>query len=327
MPSTKKPKVEIAPVIASSDSDSDSGSDAEPPEVLDSDEDVLDEDVDGATNEESAAEARVKRLKRSRINDRRKARSHGARGWAKSAGVDVGNRSFGNDTLRTCIAASDVKRLVSFVPDSGDSSMRLSTFSSRLALRDEPLSAGPAAVIAANLESFTRKLIGAAVLRSLETPGGPTVLQPALVRQVTRPYEAVLLDHDLSLPNSIVTTAQTTKRVRETVENGATVTTESFLLAPPDGGVDEAPRAKILKKQLKLVKKANEALAARKAAKRERIDDLKKQREEGRARKAAKAEEKAAKAKKSSKSSKSSKKAAKAAAAESDDDDDAVVTI
>lgn len=176
--------------------------------------------------------ARLKRLKRSRVNDRRKARQNGFRMYAEMAGACAGNQSFGNDILMNIFSPSDVKRLATWCPSTGDVHVKLEQFETHLALRDESLSSGPLRILTANLESFARKIVHELVLRNVESASSMTI-SAANVKSVLRPFSGSLHTSDFNVPSGIVRIAQQTPSGKyETDENGNRffVENEDFLL-------------------------------------------------------------------------------------------------
>ena len=240
------------------------------------DEDNEQEEEEEVEEEEGEDNAKkVKRLKRSRINERRKARQNGIRSYAEKAGAKVGMKSFGNDMTASIFSQSDVKRLAQWCPSSGDVHMTKSEFETHLNLRDEPLSTGPLTVLGANVESFARKIISEVVLRNIEN-GGAQTINAANMKAVLRPFLGALHSDDFIAPGGVIRIAQQTPVGRYEVEADGKrtwVEGEGFLL-PKDEDEDaiimeERKFAKANQvKMLKEKDKAKEAASAERAKKR-----------------------------------------------------------
>jgi hypothetical protein len=194
--------------------------DPEPVEPEPEEEDEEEEELEN-TNEEEEEEQpadvsgeddakRVKRLKRSRINERRKARQNGFRLYAQTAGAGIGNDSFENDLLKSIFSPNDIKRLATWCPQSGDVHMSRGEFETHLSLRDESLSTGPLKVLGANVESFARSVVKELVLRNVES-NGPQTISAAAVKSVMRPYVGSLHANDFLAPGGVVRMAQQTE--------------------------------------------------------------------------------------------------------------------
>ena len=161
---------------------------------------------------------RVRRLKRSRVNERRKSKQNGYRSFAEAAGA---THSFGNDMLFGILSQSDIKRLATWCPSAGEAGTKLAQFETHLALRDEALTSGPLAILHANVEAFARKVATELVLRNVET-GSAERISAANVRSVLRPLGDVLTSEDFLLPNGVVRAAQSTHLSRTVVaEDGS----------------------------------------------------------------------------------------------------------
>ena len=275
MPASKKSKktAEPAPAPAPvSDDDSDSGDEGvpEPTQRVE----VHEEEVAPADGESNAA--RQRRLKRSRINDRRKAKQNGYRSYAELTGAGNGKASFGNDLLIAAFSPSDVKRLATWAPATGDVHMKLSEFETHLGLRDESFSSGPLKVLGANVESFARKVLNEVVLRNIET-GTSTTITAANVKSVLRPFVGSLCFEDFLAPGSVVRNAQQTAIATTTFdEQGKRVIVEGDEFLLPKGEDEDAAIAEERKfakanhsKLLKEADKARDAKLADRKRKRE----------------------------------------------------------
>jgi outer membrane biosynthesis protein TonB len=186
----------------------------EPEEEEEEEEDTENNEDNEEEEEEEAPEGednakRVKRLKRSRVNERRKARQNGYRSYANMAGAGVGNASFGNDLVKSIFSPSDIRRLATWCPSTGDVHMSLAEFETHLSQRDESLSSGPLKVLGANVESFARKIVTELVMRNVESKGSQTI-SAANVKSVLRPFVGALHSADFLSPGGIVRIAQQT---------------------------------------------------------------------------------------------------------------------
>lgn len=232
MPRAKKTKLAEAPAPAPEPEDTEE--DEEEEEDDDEEQPAQreePEEEEEAPSEENQA-ARLKRLKRSRVNDRRKARQNGYRSYAEMAGSGVGKSSFGNDHLMSIFSQSDIKRLATWCPSTGDVHMPLKQFETHLELRDQSLSSGPLKVLAANVESFARKIVHEVVLRNVESNGSMTITA-ANVKSVLRPFDGALHSDEFLAPGGVVRIAQqTASGYYETNEEGKRVFVEGgdFLL-------------------------------------------------------------------------------------------------
>ena len=262
MPGTKKSKkaAEPAPPPAQeSEEESDSDDDGAPQPTQRVE--VHEEEVAPADGESNAA--RTRRLKRSRINDRRKAKQNGFRSYAELAGAGIGRKSFGNDLLIAAFSPSDVKRLATWAPSTGDVHMKLAEFETHLGLRDESFSSGPLKVLGANVESFARKVLNEVVLRNIETGTGVTITA-ANVKSVLRPFVGSLDFDDFLAPGSVVRNAQQTAVATSTTdEHGKRVVVEGDEFLLPKGEDEDAAIAEERKfakvNHTKLLKEADKA--------------------------------------------------------------------
>ena len=209
--------VEPDPELEDEDEDEDEEEENEEPQQREEEEEEEEEEPD-----ESQA-ARLRRLKRSRVNERRKARQNGFRAYAELAGANVGKNSFANDHSMAILSSSDVKRLATWCPSTGDVFMSLPQFEQHLELRDQSLSSGPLKVLAANVESFARKVVHELVLRNVESSGSATI-SAANVTSVLRPFVGALHADDFLAPGGVVRVAQQTANgYYETNEEGKRV--------------------------------------------------------------------------------------------------------
>lgn len=212
MPRVKKAKLTAAPAPepVSEDPEEDEDNDEEEDDDEYPEKREEQEEEETPPSEENQA-ARLKRLKRSRVNDRRKARQNGYRGYAEMAGACVGKASFGNDHLMGIFSPSDIKRLATWCPATGDVHMPRSQFKTHLELRDQSLSTGPLNVLAANVESFARKIVHELVLRNVESNGSMTITA-ANVKSVLRPFAGAFHSAEFLAPGGVVRIAQQTSR-------------------------------------------------------------------------------------------------------------------
>lgn len=217
--------------------------------------------------------ARLKRLKRSRVNDRRKARQNGFRAYAQLAGAGIAN-SFGNDMTMNILSSSDVGRLAKWCPQSGDVHMPLDTFETHLALRDESLSSGPLNVLTSVTESFARKVVHELVLRNVES-GGSMTITAANVKSVLRPLSGALHSDGFNVPAGLVRLAQQTPAGHYEDADGKRVFVEdaSFLLPVNEDDTraiaEERKFAKVNHvKRLREKDKTRESIAAERKKKR-----------------------------------------------------------
>ena len=171
MPSKKQKLAEAEPEQSS---ESESEDEMPPRQEVEEEEDAGDGETAGKS-------------RRSRINEKRKARQNGYRSYAELAGAGLGKRSFGNDLVQSILSSSDIRRLATFCPCVGEVHMPLAQFETHLALRDESLSTGPLAILGANVESFARKLVEEIVLRNVEANGSATITA-ANVKSVLRTF-------------------------------------------------------------------------------------------------------------------------------------------
>ena len=201
---TKRKKNEPVVPVEDSDSDDDDNSsssdDAAPEEAPPEEE--QEEDVD---DEDTVK--RLKRLKRSRVNERRKARQNGHRNFAQKAGAGIGKQSFGNDLITSILSSTDIRRLAQWSPASGDVFMPKDAFETNLTLRDESISSGPLKVLGVATESFARKIVSEVVLRNIEF-GGSQTITAANMKAVLRPFVGGLHCDDFLCPKGIVRIAQ-----------------------------------------------------------------------------------------------------------------------
>ena len=267
MPGTKQSKkaAEPAPPPAQeSEEESDSDDDGAPQPTQRVE--VHEEEAAPMDGESNAA--RTRRLKRSRINDRRKAKQNGFRSYAELAGAGIGKGgSFGNDLLIAAFSPSDVKRLATWAPSTGDVHMKLAEFETHLGLRDESFSSGPLKVLGANVESFARKVLNEVVLRNIETGTGVTITA-ANVKSVLRPFVGSLDFDDFLAPGSVVRNAQQTAVATSTTdEHGKRVVVEGDEFLLPKGEDEDAAIAEERKfakvNHTKLLKEADKARDAK----------------------------------------------------------------
>jgi len=212
MPSKKTKNLEPEPEPVPDPEEEDEDEDDEEEEEEEEEEEAnADEEEEDAPDEEDDAE-RAKRLKRSNVNHRRKARQNGVRQFAVASGCAVGNDSFGNDIIKTILSPSDVARLARWCPaNAADSFVSLPQFTTQLELRDESLSSGPLRVLTAHVESVARKVVGDAVLRNLES-NGPATVTAANLKSALRPIADALHVDDMIMPRGVVRSAQQTHR-------------------------------------------------------------------------------------------------------------------
>ena len=260
MPSKKEKAAEPTPAPAPGSEDEDSESDDDAPHPTQRAE-VQEEDAAPVDGESSAA--RTRRLRRSRINDRRKAKQNGYRSYAELAGAGSGKGSFGNDLLVAAFSPSDVKRLATWAPSSGDVHMKLSEFEEHLGLRDESFSSGPLKVLGANVESFARKVLNEAVMRNIET-GTSVMITAANIKSVLRPFVGSLDFEEFLAPGSVVRNAQQTAVAMSTTdESGKRVVVEGGEFLLPKGEDEDAAIAEERKfskaNHTKLLKEADKA--------------------------------------------------------------------
>jgi hypothetical protein len=258
MPSSKKAKkaAEPVPPPVESDDDDDDDDDDEQPTRRAEVEEVDEAPADGESNA-----ARLRRLRRSRINERRKAKQNGFRSYAEMTGSGVGKNSYGNDLLTAALSQSDIKRLATWAPCAGDVSMKLADFETHLGLRDESLSSGPLKVLGANVEGFARKVLNEAVLRNVETGTGATITA-ANLKSVLRPFVGALNSEDFLAPGGVVRTAQQTpQKVTTTDDAGRRIVTEGDDFLLPTGEDEDAAIAEERKfaklNHIKLLKEAD----------------------------------------------------------------------
>jgi len=206
---------------------------------------------------------RVRRLKRSRVNERRKSKQNGYRSFAEAAGA---THSFGNDMLFGILSQSDIKRLATWCPSAGEAGTKLAQFETHLALRDEPLTSGPIAILHANVEAFARKVATELVLRNVET-GSAERISAANVRSVLRPLGDVFESEDFMLPNGVVRAAQSTHLLRTVIaDDGSKTSVECQEPVLPrseeeEGAIGEE-RKFAKSNQVKLLKETDKARAA-----------------------------------------------------------------
>ena len=206
MPRAKKAKnEEPKPIEEVDDEDDDDDSSSSEEEEVEKEEEEEEQEEDEVNEEDNAK--RLKRLKRSRINERRKARQNGHRHFAKIAGADVGKQSFGNDITTSIFSAADIRRMAQWAPSSGDVFMPNNTFETNLTLRDESISSGPLKVLGVATESFARKVVSELVLRNIES-GGAQTISAANVKAVLRPFVGALHCDDFLTPGGVVRIAQ-----------------------------------------------------------------------------------------------------------------------
>jgi len=231
------------------------------PAPADDDEEEEEEAPDGEQDAD-----KLRRLKRSRVNARRKAVQNGLRAYATQAGAGLG--SFGSDHAKTILAPSDVARLARWCPATpSDSFMSQSQFETHLTLRDQSLSGGPLSVLTTNVEAFARKVVSEVVMRNLEA-NGPQKITAANVRSVLRPYVGAFHMAAPLMPNGLARVAQTIAKneSEETVLPATDETREAM--------AEERKAAKAT--QVKLLKEADRAIIAKKAervAKRKRAGE------------------------------------------------------
>ena len=224
MPSKKQKLAEAEPEQSS---ESESEDEMPPRQEVEEEEDAGDGETAGKS-------------RRSRINEKRKARQNGYRSYAELAGAGLGKRSFGNDLVQSILSSSDIRRLATFCPCVGEVHMPLAQFETHLALRDESLSTGPLAILGANVESFARKLVEEIVLRNVEANGSATITA-ANVKSVLRTFVGNFHGEFLA-PGSLVHSAQNTPtKAFELDDEGRRVAVESetFLLPRTDEDIDK----------------------------------------------------------------------------------------
>lgn len=241
-----------------------------PPVEEDEDEEEDDEEDDlvapapAAEDDEEEEEAggegqtadRLKRLRRSRINARRKAMQNGLRTYAMQAGAGLGN--FGSDHAKTILAPSDTARLARWCPATpADSFMSNEQFETHLALRDQSLSGGPLSVLTTNVEAFARKVVCEVVMRNLES-NGPQKITAANVRSVLRPYVGAFHMASPLLPVGLVRVAQTISKNAEAEDTVLPANDETR-----EAMAEERKAAKAT--QVRLLKDADKKLTAKKA--------------------------------------------------------------
>jgi hypothetical protein len=203
-----EPAPEPVPQDPDDDDEEEEEEDSDEPKRREEQEEEEEEEADAGADEATRA-TRLKNLKRSRINERRKARQNGYRAYAETAGAGAGKGSFGNDLMMGIFSQSDIKRMATWCPVTGDVHMPLSQFETHLALRDESLSTGPLRVLAANVESFARKVATELVLRNVES-SGPMTISAANVKSVLRPFVGALHSSEFTAPGGVVRIAQQT---------------------------------------------------------------------------------------------------------------------
>jgi hypothetical protein len=183
-----KKRVRIAERVAEPNpSSSDESDDEQEPEQEPEEEE--EEDDTGA--DASAADERIRKIKRSRVNARRKAAQIGVRSFAIQAGSNAENE--GTDAIKNIIGTSDVVRCAKWCPAvPSDSFLADREFENFLALRDEPLPKGAARTLLPYVESFARRLANEVVLRNLDDPYAPSTITSARVKACLRPYSKAL---------------------------------------------------------------------------------------------------------------------------------------
>jgi hypothetical protein len=243
------------PVEEEDDDDEDEEEDYDEDDAVDHVPADDDEEEEEAPDGEQGAD-KLRRLKRSRVNARRKAVQNGLRAYATQAGAGLG--SFGSDHAKTILAPSDVARLARWCPATpSDSFMSQSQFETHLTLRDQSLSGGPLSVLTTNVEAFARKVVTEVVMRNLES-NGPQKITAANVRSVLRPYMGAFHMSAPLLPNGLARVAQTIAKneSEDTVLPASDETREAM--------AEERKAAKAT--QVKLLKEADKAIIAKKAA-------------------------------------------------------------
>jgi len=239
----------------------------DPPETSsDEDEDPptrAEEDEEEEVPVGEGTEDRVRRLKRSRVNERRKARQNGTRAFAIEAGAGLG--IFGNDVVKGILSASDVKRLCNWAPAVGDVGVADEDFADYLKTRDEPLTSKPLKVFQANIESFARKFASELVARNYDATGPQSITAQQVVA-AARPFVGVLFGMDHVTPLNVVRTAQqTSKTVKDNDGNSCETTVLPCTETTATAIAEERRHAKSLSKRIREV---DRKLEARKQARR-----------------------------------------------------------
>lgn len=194
----------------------------EEPEVS-SDEEMEDEqlvadqdDEEDKTTVKSAASIR---------NARKKARNSGYRKLAVAVGAGAGDKSSNKDMLKYAISATDMERLASWAPETGEGVESEEELKARLVLKYNSLPSGAAAILHANTEALARNIMADVVERVRD--GVSNTVTAAHMRSALRKLNNVL-DFNFELPSGIVEHARTTEKghfvgtgaEREWVANG-----------------------------------------------------------------------------------------------------------
>ena len=173
---------------------------ADPPQLEDeAEEHSADEEIDEDEGEEDQNESNklTPEQKEENRKSRRKllAKKRGYRRQALRAGYGykaAAGMSASRDVIANIVSVPETIRACKWKPEKAKcpAFATLGEFKERVALSEEPLPPGPAAVYRANLEVLLRRVIDEATMRSNEM--GKPRITPALLHSVIRPLGSVL---------------------------------------------------------------------------------------------------------------------------------------
>jgi len=173
---------------------------------ISSDEEIEEEII--AENDHGDDDEKTARSAQSVRNARKKARNSGYRKLAYAVGSGIGKSSSAKDMTKYAISESDLQRLATWCPETGDG-VEDSELQKRLELKFSSLPSGAAAILHANVESFARKIIAECAERVND--GQSSTLTAAHLRSVLKKV-ANVLEFDFALPSGLVDHARTTEK-------------------------------------------------------------------------------------------------------------------
>jgi len=178
----------------------------EDPEVS-SDEDMEEEQL--VADQDDEEEKTTVKSASSIRNARKKARNSGYRKLAVAVGAGTGKKSSNMDMLKYAISATDMARLASWAPETGEGVESEEELKARLLLKYNSLPSGAAAILHANTEALARNVMADVVERVRD--GMANTVTAAHMRAALRKLDGVL-DFKFVLPSGIVEHARTTEK-------------------------------------------------------------------------------------------------------------------
>lgn len=174
-----------------------------------SDEEIEDERLAEQEDDDDEEQTNVKSVTSIR-NARKKARNSGYRKLALAVGAGVGKKSSSKDMVKYAISASDLARLATWAPETGEGLVSENQLKAQLELKFASLPSGAAAVLHANVEALARNVMNDVVERVKD--GTSNTVTAAHMRSALRKMANVLEFDQFQLPAGVVEHARMTEK-------------------------------------------------------------------------------------------------------------------